>query len=187
MEYYEELTYALKQLLVVQSFYHAGRLEAYKEDCDEDFLYANWWELLEAAADFVDVRWDESETCERLYFSDAVIRRCLAQVQQHADSLGIRLKNDPYYQGICNDVYDILLDACPYNCWFRVVAQTHHKRGFGLSVWIYCEQFYELGGLLNGILEVMAYFSQEAARLEHQNMLTSEPIVFSQFTESEAA
>ena len=46
MEYYEELTYALKQLSVVQSFYHAGRLEAYKEncgshiDCDEDFLYA---------------------------------------------------------------------------------------------------------------------------------------------------
>ena len=156
MEYYEELTYALKQLSVVQSFYHAGRLEAYKEncgsriDCDEDFLYANWWELVEAAADFVDVRWDESETCERLYFSDAVIRRCLAQVQKHADNLGIRLKNDPYYQEICNDVYDILLDACPYNCCFRVVAQTHHKRGFGLSVWIYCEQFYDLGGLLNG-------------------------------------
>ena len=58
---------------------------------------------------------------------------------------------------------------------------------FGLSVWIYCEQFYELSGLLNGILEVMAYFSQEAARLEHQNMLTGEPIVFSQLTESEAA
>jgi len=51
----------------------------------------------------------------------------------------------------------------------------------------YCEQFYELSGLLNGILEVMAYFSQEAARLEHQNMLTGEPIVFSQLTESEAA
>ena len=33
MEYYEELTYALKQLSVVQSFYHAGRLEAYKENC----------------------------------------------------------------------------------------------------------------------------------------------------------
>ena len=101
MEYYEELTYALKHLSVVQSFYYAGRLEAYKEncgsriDCDEDFLYANWWELLEAAADFVDVRWDESETCERLYFSDAVIRRCLSQVQKHADNLGIRLKNDP--------------------------------------------------------------------------------------------
>ena len=100
MEYYEELTYALKHLSVVQSFYYAGRLEAYKEncgsriDCDEDFLYANWWELLEAAADFVDVRWDESETCERLYFSDAVIRRCLSQVQKHADNLGIRLKND---------------------------------------------------------------------------------------------
>lgn len=98
MEYYEELTYALKHLSVVQSFYYAGRLEAYKEncgsriDCDEDFLYANWWELLEAAADFVDVRWDESETCERLYFSDAVIRRCLSQVQKHADNLGIRLK-----------------------------------------------------------------------------------------------
>ena len=31
MEYYEELTYALKHLSVVQSFYYAGRLEAYKE------------------------------------------------------------------------------------------------------------------------------------------------------------
>lgn len=108
-------------------------------------------------------------------------------MQKHADNLGIRLKNDPYYQEICNDVYDILLDACPYNCCFRVVAQTHHKRGFGLSVWIYCEQFYELSGLLNGILEVMAYFSLETARLEHQNMLTGEPIVFPQLTESEAA
>ena len=33
MEYYEELTYALKHLSVVQSFYYAGRLEAYKENC----------------------------------------------------------------------------------------------------------------------------------------------------------
>ena len=154
MEYYENLAYALKQLSIVQAFHDAGRLEEYKKvcdttiDCDEDFLYGNWYDLLNATADFVDVRWDESETCERLYFSDKPMRQHFTFVKQHADGLGIRMKDDPYYKDICADVYDTLLHTCPYSCYFRVVTQTHHKYGCGLSVWLYCERFYDRASLL---------------------------------------
>ena len=117
MEYYENLAYALKQLSIIQAFHDAGRLEEYKKvcsttiDCDEDFLYGNWYDLINATADFVDIRWDESETCERMYFSDKPMRQYFTFVKQHADGLGIRMKDDPYYKDICTDVYDTLLDA----------------------------------------------------------------------------
>ena len=90
MEYYEDLTNALKQLAVAQSFRDAGRLDAYTDicgpciDCDEDFLYGNWYDLINATADFADIRWDESETCERMYFSDEPMRQYFTFVKQHA-------------------------------------------------------------------------------------------------------
>ena len=104
------MTYALKQLSIIQSFHDANRLEEYQKvcdtkiDCDEDFLYGNWYDLINATADFVDIRWDESETCERMYFSDEPMRQYFAFVKQHADSLGIHMKDDPHYKDICTVV-----------------------------------------------------------------------------------
>lgn len=194
MEYYENLTYALKQLSIVQSFHDAGCLEEYKKvcdttiDCDEDFLYGNWYDLLNAAADFVDVRWDESETCERLYFSDKPMRQYFTFVKQHADNLGIRMKDDPYYKDICTDVYDTLLDACPYSCYFRVVTQTHHKYGFGLSIWVDCEQFVDYDCLLDGILQVIWLFSHRLSVLQVQGLMTTDNLIpFPESADKEAA
>lgn len=183
MEYYEDLTNALKQLAVAQSFRDAGRLDAYTDicgpciDCDEDFLYGNWYDLINAVADFVDVRWDESETCERMYFSDEPMRQYFTFVKQHADGLGIRMKDDPYYKDICTDVYDTLLDACPYSCSFNIVTQTHHKYGFGLSVWVYCEQFYDPESLLDGILQVIWLFSHRVSGLKAQGLIPTDNLI----------
>ena len=194
MEYYETLTYALQQLSIAQSFYDAGRLQNYKEacgtyiDCDEDFLYGNWYELLNATADFVDVRWDESETCERMYFSDEPMRQYFTFVKQHAADLGIRMKDDPYYKDICRDVYDTLLDACPYSCSFNIVTQTHHQYGYGLSVWVYCEQFYDPEHLLDGILQVIWLFSYHVSMLKAQGLIpTDNLILFPEPADKEAA
>ena len=183
MEYYEDLTNALKQLAVAQSFRDAGRLDAYTDicgpciDCDEDFLYGNWYDLINATADFADIRWDESETCERMYFSDEPMRQYFTFVKQHADGLGIRMKDDPYYKDICADVYDTLLDACPYSCYFRVVTQTHHKYGYGLSVWVYCEQFYDPESLLDGILQVIGIFTHRLSMLKAQGLIPSDNLI----------
>ena len=180
---YEQLTYALKQLSIAQSFYNIGRLDAYIQGCgpfvycDETFVYGNWYELLSATADFVDIRWDESATCERIYFSDECMRRYFAVVKEHADSLCIRLQDDPYYKDICQDVYDTLLDACPYNCCFRIVTQTHHPHGYGLSVWIYSEQFCDNDRLLNGILQTIEIFSHRLSMLEAQGLISTNTVI----------
>lgn len=194
MEYYENLTYALKQLSIVQSFHDAGRLEEYKKacgtiiDCDEDFLYGNWYDLINAIADFADIRWDESETCERMYFSDEPMLQYFTFVKQHAEGLGIRMKDDPYYKDICTDVYDTLLDACPYSCYFRVVTQTHHMYGYGLSVWVYCEQFYDFEQLLDGILQVIWLFAHRVTMLKSQGLIPSDNLIsFSKSDNKEAA
>ena len=183
MENYEQLTYALKQLSIAQSFYNIGRLDAYIQgcgpfvDCDETFIYGNWYELLSATADFVDVRWDESETGERIYISDECMRRYFTFVKKHADNLGIRMQDDCYYKDICQDVYDTLLDACPYHCYFRIVTQTHHLYGYGLSVWIYSEQFYNHDCLLNGILQTIEIFSHRLSMLEVQGLISTDNVI----------
>ena len=51
-----------------------------------------------------------------------------------------------------------MLDYCPYSCWFRLVTQTHHEYGYGLSVWVEEEQFTDWEPLLTGLLDVMTYF-----------------------------
>lgn len=183
MENYEPLTYALKQLSIAQSFYNVGRLDAYIQscgpfvDCDEDFMYSNYYELFSAATDFIDFRWDESETCERIYFSDECIRHYFTFVKEHADSLCIRMQDDPYYKDICQEVYDALLVACPYSCYFRIVTQTHHQYGYGLSVWIDSEQFYDQDCLLNGILQVIGIFTHRLSILEAQGLISTDNVI----------
>ena len=192
---YPEIADILTQISFAQTFYESGRLKAYKKQFgsslfpEEDFLFVNWFELLQASADFVDMRWDESETSHRLYFSDSSMRRYFAFVQQHAAQLGIRMKDDPYYQNACRVVYDILLDTCPYSCYFRVVTQTHHKYGYGLSVWIDCEQFWDdYSALLYAVLDAIWYFTDSVQRLERQGLLITDNLIpFHRHTESEAA
>ena len=96
-------------------------------------------------------------TC-RMYFSDAVIRDYFRFAQRHAEQAGIPLKQDVYYLDALSYFNNTMLDLCPYSCWFRLVTQTHHEYGYGLSVWVDEEQFTDWEPLLAGLLDVMAYF-----------------------------
>ena len=141
MRSYEELAYAFQQLELAALYWEAGKLDefiaatgsALRED--EDFLYANWYELLDAVADFTDIREDEDTLTCRMYFSDAVIRDYFRFARKHAEDAGIPPKQDPYYLDALSYFSTTMLDYCPYSCWFRLVTQTHHEYGYGLSVW----------------------------------------------------
>ena len=103
MRSYEELQYAFQQLELAALYREAGKLDAFIAATgsalreNEDFLYANWYELLDAVADFTDIREDEDTLTCRMYFSDAVIRNYFCFAQGHAEQAGIPLKQDPYY------------------------------------------------------------------------------------------
>ena len=139
MRSYENLQYAFQQLELAAAYYAAGKLDEFIRNTgsllvgDEDFLYANWYELLYALADFVDIRDDEDTMTNRMYFSDETMRVYFAHAQTCAARDGIPLKQEAYYQNACSYVYDTLLDACPYSGYFRVVTQPHHEYGYGLS------------------------------------------------------
>ena len=164
MRSYEDLQYAFLQLELAARYQEAGKLDKFIRNTGsllvggEDFLYANWSELLDALADFVDVRGDEDTLICRMYFSDAVIRDYFRFAQRHAERSGIPLKQDVYYLDALSYFNNIMLDYCPYSCWFRLVTQTHHEYGYGLSVWVDEEQFTDWEPLLAGLLDVMAYF-----------------------------
>ena len=164
MRSYEELQYAFQHLEIAAAFHDAGRWDAFLRSTgdllvgDEDFLYANWYELLDAVADFTDIREDEDTLTCRMYFSDAVIRDYFRFAQKHAEQAGIPLKQDPYYLDALSYFSTTMLDCCPYGCWFRLVTQTHHEYGYGLSVWVSEDQFTDWEPLLTGLLDVMGYF-----------------------------
>lgn len=164
MRSYENLQYAFQQLELAAAYYAAGKLDDFIRNTgslligDEDFLYANWYELLDAVADFTDIREDEDTLTCRIYFSDAVLRDYFRFAQQHAKKAGIPLKQDPYYLDALSYFSTTMLNYCPYSCWFRLVTQAHHEYGYGLSVWIDEEQFTDWEALLMGLLEMMAHF-----------------------------
>lgn len=164
MRNYADLQYAFQQLELAALYQRAGKLDEFiaATGCmlwgDEDFLYTNWYELLDAVADFTDIREDEDTLTCRMYFSDAVIRNYFCSAQRHAEDAGIPLKQDPYYLDALSYFNNTMLDYCPYSCWFRLVTQTHHEYGYGLSVWTAEEQFTDWEPLLAGLLDVMTYF-----------------------------
>ena len=164
MRSYENLQYAFQQLELAAAYYAAGKLDEFIRNTgsllvgDEDFLYANWYELLYALADFVDIRDDEDTMTNRMYFSDETMRVYFAHAQTCAARDGIPLKQEAYYQNACSYVYDTLLDACPYSGYFRVVTQPHHEYGYGLSVWVEIEAFSAWESLLSGLLDIMRFF-----------------------------
>ena len=164
MRSYEDLQYAFQQLELAALYREAGKLDAFIAATgsalwgNEDFLYANWYELLDAVSDFTDIREDEDTLTCRMYFSDAVIRDYFRFARKHAEDAGIPPKQDPYYLDALSYFSTTMLDCCPYGCWFRLVTQTHHKYGYGLSVWIDEEQFTDWEPLLTGLLDVMTYF-----------------------------
>ena len=164
MRSYGDLQYAFQQLELAALYREAGKLDAFIAATgsalreDEDFLYTNWYELLDAVADFTDIREDEDTLTCRMYFSDAVIRNYFCFAQRHAEEAGIPLKQDPYYLDALSYFNNTMLDYCPYSCWFRLVTQTHHEYGYGLSVWVAEEQFSDWEPLLTGLLDVMTYF-----------------------------
>lgn len=161
---YEDLQYAFLHLELAARYQEAGKLDEFIRNTgsllvgDEDFLYTHWYELLDALADFVDVRGDEDTMTCRMYFSDAVIRDYFRFAQRHAERSGIPLKQDAYYLDALSYFNNTMLDCCPYSCLFRLVTQTHHEYGYGLSVWADEEQFTDWEPLLAGLLDVMAYF-----------------------------
>ena len=87
MRSYENLQYAFQQLELAAAYYAAGKLDDFIRNTgsmligDEDFLYANWYELLYALADFVDIREDEDTMTNRMYFSDETMRVYFAHAQ----------------------------------------------------------------------------------------------------------
>ena len=84
------------------------------------------------------------------------------------------------------DSNNTMLDYCPYSCWFRLVTQTHHECGFGLSVWIYEDQFTDWEPLLAGLLDVMAYFRSSMELLASDDK-TGQVISFSHSAQAKEA
>lgn len=161
---YENLQYAFQQLELAAAYYAAGKLDEFICNTgslltgDEDFFNMNWLEFLYALADFVVIRDDENTMTSRMYFSDETMRVYFAHAQACAARDGIPLKQEAYYQNACSYVYETLLDACPYCGFFRVVTQTHHEYGYGLSVWLELESFSDWESLLSGLLDIMRFF-----------------------------
>ena len=184
MRNYADLQYAFQQLELAALYQRAGKLDEFiaATGCmlwgDEDFLYTNWYELLDAVSDFTDIREDEDTLTCRMYFSDAVIRDYFCFAQKHAAQAAIPPKQDPYYLDALSYFSTTMLDYCPYSCWFRLVTQTHHEYGYGLSVWVEEEQFTDWEPLLAGLLDVMTYFRSSMEILASDNK-TGQVISFS--------
>lgn len=106
MRSYENLQYAFQQLELAAAYYAAGKLDDFIRNTgslltgDEDFLYASWYELLYALADFVVIRDDENTMTSRMYFSDETMRVYFAHAQACAARDGIPLKQEAYYSAV---------------------------------------------------------------------------------------
>lgn len=174
---YNDLQNACQQLSFAAAFHNIGRLDAFLNATgdtlwgSEEFFCWHYYEILYAIADFTDIRNSEEGCVSRYYFSADCIRTYFDFVQAHAAQLGVPLKADPYYRNALDYFCNTMLSACPYCCWFRLVTQTHHKYGYGLSVWCDNEQFYDSEQLVFGLLDVIGYFKSNVMLLRAEGKI----------------
>ena len=181
MRDYEGLQYACDQLRLMSKFHDVGLLNQLISRTgntlvDESFLCCYWYEILESLADFVRIGGNDDFLTARLYFSDSTIRTYFDFAQNHAKAQGEPLQKDPYYRNAYDYFCETMLDHCPYSCYFRLVTQTHHPFGYGLSVWYDEEQFEGHENLVSGLLKVMDFFRCSVQMLRDSGQLADNTI-----------
>lgn len=172
---YESICGSLQTISIARLFYEYGKLDRLLErgiTISSDDLYEIYYELLIAATDYTDQKYDESYECDHWYFSFRSMMQYYRLIREYGSLHSMKLSENPYIQKA-----ERMLSAAFYPCclgggmsWgYQMKISSKWSSGVMVETDCYFHGEYEL---LEALLSIDAWYTKEVQKLE--NLLRKE-------------
>ena len=172
---YESICGSLQTISIARLFYEYGKLDRLLErgiTISSDDLYEIYYELLIAATDYTDQKYDESYECDHWYFSFRSMMQYYRLIREYGGLHSMKLSENSYIQKA-----EEMLSAAFYSCCLNGgMGWSYQKKigaewSSGLIVETDGSFHYEID-LLEALLSIDAWYTEEVQKLE--NLLRKE-------------
>lgn len=166
---YEFACGSLQTVRAARMFYEYGKLDRLLErdiTASSDDLYEIYYDLLIAATDYIDQKYNESYECDHWYFSFRSMMQYYRLVREYGGLHSMKLSENPYIQKA-----EGMLSAAFYPCCLNGgMGWSYQKKisaewSSGLIAETDGYFHYELD-LLEALLSIDAWYTEEVQKLE---------------------
>lgn len=172
---YESICGSLQTISMACLFYEYGKLDRLLErgiTISSDDLYESYYELLIAATDYTDQKYNESYECDHWYFSFRSMMQYYRLIREYGSLHSMKLSENPYIQKA-----EGMLSAAFYPCclgggmsWgYQKKISSEWSSGLTVEMDGYFHSEIEL---LEALLSIDAWYTEEVQKLE--NLLRKE-------------
>lgn len=151
-------------------------------DCGRDDLLETWADLtleydnepemvysgLESVGDFFDERLRESESVCHMYFSSYAMMEYYRLCKQYEQLTGCTARQNPYRTAACEHVDEQMSENGCYYCYHRLATKTCFDWSSYVRFSYDTSSFYEHLALVSRMFNVMAFYSDEVAKLRYE-------------------
>ena len=166
---YESICGSLQTISIARLFYEYGKLDRLLErgiTISSDDLYEIYYELLIAATDYTDQKYDESYGCDHWYFSFRSMMQYYRLIREYGSLHSIKLSENPYIQKA-----ERMLSAAFYPCCLGGGMSWGYQKKIGaewssglmveIDGYFHCEI-----ELLEALFSIDAWYTEEVRKLE---------------------
>ena len=166
---YESICDSLQTISMARLFYEYGKLNRLLErgiTISSDDLYEIYYELLIAATDYIDQKYNESYECDHWYFSFRSMMQYYRLIREYGSLHSMKLSENPYVKKA-----EEMLSATLYSCCLNGGMGWGYQKKIssewssGLIVETDGYFHYELD-LLEALLSIDAWYEKEVRKLE---------------------
>ena len=172
---YESICGSLQTISIARLFYEYGKLDRLLErgiTISSDDLYEIYYELLIAATDYTDQKYDESYECDHWYFSFRSMMQYYRLIREYGGLHSMKLSENPYIMNAERMLSVELFEcSCDGGMGWGYQKKISSEWSSGLIVETDGYFHYELD-LLEALLSIDAWYTEEVQKLE--NLLRKE-------------
>lgn len=172
---YESICDSLQTISMARLFYEYGKLDRLLErgiTISSDDLYEIYYELLLAATDYLDQKYNESYECDHWYFSFRSMMQYYRLIREYGSLHSMKLSENPYVkkaeQKLAAELYSC---GCSGGMGWGYQMKISSKWSSGVMVETDC-YFHGEYELLEALLAIDAWYTEEVQKLE--NLLRKE-------------
>lgn len=166
---YEEIAYAVETIRAAHLFYEYGKLDRLLEigvTHSEDDLFEIYYDLLAAATDYMDEKFNDDYEVNHWYFSFRSMMQYYRLIREYGSLHSMKLSENPYVKK-AEDMLSHTFFSCRCDfgmCWsYQKKIGSKWASGIIVETDMYFSSEYEL---LEVLLAVDAWYTEEVRKLE---------------------
>ena len=166
---YEEIAYAVETIRAAHLFYEYGKLDRLLEigvTHSEDDLFEIYYDLLAAATDYMDEKFNDDYEVNHWYFSFRSMMQYYRLIREYGSLHSMRLSENPYVkkaeQKLAAELYSC---GCSGGMGWGYQMKISSKWSSGVMVETDC-YFHGEYELLEALLAIDAWYTEEVRKLE---------------------